>query len=94
MNQPVPPELPGTKPPKSTHGGTHGSSCICGRGWPSQTSMGGEALGPMKAVCPSVGEMSRPGSRSGWVGEQGEGGGDRGRVFFIREIRKGDTFEM
>jgi hypothetical protein len=56
--------------------------------------MGGEALGPMKAVCPSVGEMSRPGSRSGWVGEQGEGGGDRGRVFFIREIRKGDTFEM
>jgi hypothetical protein len=20
--------------PKSTHGGTHGSSCICSRGWP------------------------------------------------------------
>jgi hypothetical protein len=33
---------------KSTHGETHGSSLIC-RGWPSQTSMGGEALGPVKA---------------------------------------------
>jgi hypothetical protein len=28
--------------PRSTHGGTHGSSCICSRGWPS--SIGGEAL--------------------------------------------------
>jgi hypothetical protein len=26
--------------PKSTHGGTHGSSCICSRGWPCQSSMG------------------------------------------------------
>jgi hypothetical protein len=42
--------------PKSTHGGTHGSSCICNRGWPSRSPMGGEALGPMKAGCPSVGE--------------------------------------
>jgi hypothetical protein len=55
MNQPVPPELPGTQP-KSTHGGTHGSSHIHSRGWPCGTSVGGEALGPVKARCPSVGE--------------------------------------
>ena len=42
--------------PKSTHGETHDSSCICSRGWPCQTSMGGEVLGPVKALCPSVGE--------------------------------------
>jgi hypothetical protein len=42
---PPPPELPGTKPPKNTHG----SSCICGRGWPCLASKGGEALGPEKA---------------------------------------------
>ena len=39
--------------------------------------MEGEALGPVKALCPSRG-MTRPGSRSGWVDEQGEKGGDRG----------------
>jgi hypothetical protein len=33
MNQQVPPELQGTKL-KSTHGETHGSNCICSRGWP------------------------------------------------------------
>jgi hypothetical protein len=62
--------------PKSTCGGTHGSCCICSRGWPSRTSMRGEALCPKKAVCPSVGEMPGPGSRSGWDGEQGEGMGE------------------
>jgi hypothetical protein len=41
--------------PKSTHGGTHGSNRICSRGWPCWASMGGEALGPVKATCPSVG---------------------------------------
>ena len=35
--------------PKSTHRVTHGSSYICSGGWPSQASMGGEALGPKKA---------------------------------------------
>jgi hypothetical protein len=34
------PELPGTKPPKSTHG----SSCTCSRGLPYLASMGGEVL--------------------------------------------------
>jgi hypothetical protein len=42
--------------PKSTHGGTHGPSCICSRGWPCWTSMGGGTLGPLKAGCPSVEE--------------------------------------
>ena len=41
---------------KSPHGGTHGSSCICSKGWPCQASKGGEVLGPVKARCPSVGE--------------------------------------
>jgi hypothetical protein len=42
--------------PKSIHGGTHGSSCRCSRGWSSRTSMGEDALCPMKALCLSVGE--------------------------------------
>jgi hypothetical protein len=54
--------------PKSTHGGTHGSSHICSRGWPCGTSMGGEALGPMKAQCPSVGECQDREVGSGWIG--------------------------
>jgi hypothetical protein len=29
---------------------------ICSREWPSWTPMGGEALGPVKALCPSIGE--------------------------------------
>jgi hypothetical protein len=79
MNQPLPLELPGTKPPMKDyiHCGTHDFSCICSRGWPSRSSMGGEALGPVKAQCPSNREMSGPGSRSGWVGEHGERGGDK-----------------
>jgi hypothetical protein len=39
---------------KKTHGGTCGSSYICSRGWPSRSSMGGKALGPVKALCPSI----------------------------------------
>jgi hypothetical protein len=35
--------------------------------------------------------MPGPGSRSGWVGEHGEWGGDKGRVFFRGETRKGDN---
>jgi hypothetical protein len=35
--------------------------------------------------------MPGPGSGSGWVGEQGEGGGERERVFFRGETRKGDN---
>jgi hypothetical protein len=41
--------------PKNTHGGTHGSSCICSQGLPYLSSVRGEALGPVKAPCPSIG---------------------------------------
>ena len=53
--------------------------------------MGGEALGPVKALCPSIGEC-RTRNRSGWVGEQREGGGNRG--FLEGKLGKGITFEM
>jgi hypothetical protein len=36
--------------------------------------------------------MPGPGSRSGWVAEQGEGGSVRG--FLERKVGKGITFEM
>jgi hypothetical protein len=36
--------------------------------------------------------MPGPGIRSGWVGEQGEGGGYRG--FLEGKLGKGITFEM
>jgi len=54
---------------KSTHGATYGSSCKCSRGWLCQASIGGEALGPVKARCPSEGEcQSRKVGVGGWVG--------------------------
>jgi hypothetical protein len=57
MNNPVPSELPGMKPPIKEYTWLDlGSSCICSRGWLSHSSMGGEALGPMKTLSPSVGE--------------------------------------
>ena len=54
MNEPDLPEHPGTKP--STKEGVPWLQCIYSRGWPCHTSVGGEALGPVKAVCPSIGE--------------------------------------
>jgi hypothetical protein len=63
--------------PKNTHGGTYGSSSICSRRQPCQLSMGGEAVGPVKVLCPSVGEwqgqevgMGRFVSRSQGRGEE------------------------
>jgi hypothetical protein len=41
---------------KKTHDGIYGSSYIYSRGRPSQSSMGGEALGPVKALCLNIGE--------------------------------------
>jgi hypothetical protein len=52
--------------------------------------MGREALGPVKVLCPSIGECQ--GHGSGWVGEQGEGEEDK--VFSDRKLGKGITFEM
>jgi len=55
INQPDPQSSQGLNhQPKSTHGQTHGSSCICSRGWPCWAPMGREALGLVKAPCPSV----------------------------------------
>jgi hypothetical protein len=51
--------------------------------------MGGEALGPVKAVCPSIGECQD--QEWEWVGCRA-GGGDRG--FLEGKLGKGITFEM
>ena len=73
--------------PKSTHGATHGSSHICSRGWPCWTSMGGPwSFEVLMSKCRG---MPGPGSRSGWVGEQGEREWDRG--FLEEETRKGNN---
>jgi hypothetical protein len=80
--------------PRSTHGRTHGSNLICGRGWPCQTSMGGDALGPVKAQCPSVGEWK---VGSGWGHTLIEAGGRGNGIdgFWGRGLlRKGITFEL
>ena len=54
------------------------SSCICSRRWPSWPSLGREAPWSCKLYMPQYREMSGPRSGSGWVGEQGMGGGYRG----------------
>jgi hypothetical protein len=49
---------------------THGFSCIWSRRWPCGTSVGREALGPVKAWCPSVGEsQGEEAGVGGWVEE-------------------------
>jgi hypothetical protein len=55
--------------PRSTHGGTHGSSHICSRGRPCWTSMGKKALDSLKDRCLSV-EECKGGEVGvgGWVG--------------------------
>jgi hypothetical protein len=58
--------------------------------WPSQTSMGGEALCPMKALCPSVGECQGQEAGGGGLVSRRRGEG-MGRVFFGGETRKGDN---
>jgi hypothetical protein len=81
-----PPSSQGLKhQPKSAHGGTHGSSCICSRGCSYLASMGRGTLGPVKAQCPSVGEYQGSdvgvGGWSGWGStliESGGGGWDGG----------------
>jgi hypothetical protein len=61
----------------------------------SQSSMGGEALGPVKARFPSVGECQ--GQETG-VGAGGGGGvrleEERGRGFLEGKPGQGITFEM
>jgi hypothetical protein len=56
--------------------------------------MGGEALGSVKALCPSVGECQ--GQAAGVVGlvSRGRGEGIEDREFLERKPGKGITFEM
>jgi hypothetical protein len=51
------------------------SSCMCSRGWPCGTSMRGEAFGPVKAPCPSIGKcQDREAGVGGLVNrERGDG---------------------
>jgi hypothetical protein len=56
-----------------------------------QSSMRGEALGPVKVLSPSI-DKARTGNGSEWVGEQGEGGRHRG--FLEGKLGKGIIFEM
>jgi hypothetical protein len=53
----------------------HGSSCICNLGWPSQLSMGGETLSPVKALCLSVGECQGQEEGVGGLVSRGRGKG-------------------
>jgi hypothetical protein len=57
------------------HSENHGSSCICSRGWSSGSSMGGEALGPVKVLCPSVGECQDQEAGVGGLISRGRGKG-------------------
>jgi hypothetical protein len=60
---------------KKTHGGTLVSSCICNRGGPSQPSMGGEAIGLVKILCPSIGKCQGQEAGVGRLGSMGRGEG-------------------
>jgi hypothetical protein len=73
---------------KKRHGGTHGSSCICSRGWPSWPSTGGEALGLVRVLCPSIGDC-----QGQEVGVSGLGSWDD-REFLESKQGKGITFEI
>jgi hypothetical protein len=55
--------------------------------------MGGEALGPVKVLCPSIGKCQDQELKwVGWGSRGGGGGGDRG--FLEGKLGKGITFEM
>jgi hypothetical protein len=75
---------------KNTHGRLMAHSS---RGWPSRSSMRGEALGPMKALSmPSVGEIQ--GQEVGVDGLVSRGKGGEGEGGFGRRPGKGITFQM
>jgi hypothetical protein len=60
---------------KKTHGGTHGSRCMCSRGWPSRSSVGWEAFGPVKVLCSSIGGCQGQEVGVGGLGSRGRGKG-------------------
>jgi hypothetical protein len=78
------PELLGTKPPTKEYTWRDPwCQFHMNRGWPFWTSVGGEALCPVKAQCPSLGEcQDREAGVGGLVIRDGIGG-------FQRETRKG-----
>ena len=84
---------------KSTHGGIHGSSCICSRG--AYAAEDGlvrcqweERPLAYEGSMPQCWGMPGPGRGSGWVGEQGEGRWDRGQCFLEGKPGKGIIVEM
>jgi hypothetical protein len=54
--------------------------------------MGGEALSPVKVLCPSIGECQGQEAGVGGLGNKGRGEGDRG--FSERKLGKGIAFEI
>jgi hypothetical protein len=63
MKQPVPPDFPGSRPPTKEYTWREPwFQPLCSRGWSCQSQMEGEALGPVKALCPSVGECQVQGA--------------------------------
>jgi hypothetical protein len=56
--------------------------------------MGEEALGPVKALCPSIGECQAQEVGVGGLIKWEVGGGARGRGFWKEKPGKGITFEM
>jgi hypothetical protein len=77
--------------PKSTHGGTHGSGHICGRGWPCWTSVGGEALSLVGVPCPSVRgcQDGKAGVGEGSTLIEAGGSGDGIRGFWKGDLERG-----
>ena len=63
---------------------------MCSRGWPSRSSVGGEALDPVKVLCPSVGEFQGCEAGVGGLVNRVRGGGNRG--FSEGKPGKGITF--
>jgi hypothetical protein len=78
--------------PKSSHGGTHGSRHICSRGCSLVGHQREERVGPVKVLCPSVGESQDREVGGGGLISRGKEGWDRG----VSEGKpgKGITFEM
>jgi hypothetical protein len=56
------------------------------------SSMGGQALGPVKVLCPSIGECQGQEAGVGGLVSRGRGAGDRG--FSEWKLGKRITFEM
>jgi hypothetical protein len=87
MNQPVLPEFPGTKPSTRVHMQepmTSAAYVAADRG-PCWTSMGGEALVPVKTQCPSVEECQGREAGVGGLVSRGRGDGIGG---FLRGNQK------